>query len=129
MLLVDRILEIEPMVRCVGIKCVTMNEGFFEGHFPGKPVMPGVLILEAMAQVGACMVLADEEQKGKIPLFGAIDGVKFRKPVVPGDVLRLESEVIWFRSGAGKIRGRAFVEDKEVCCAEVTCKLIPREVT
>lgn len=127
MLLIDRILELEPMKRCVGVKCVTMNEHFFQGHFPGLPVMPGVLIVESMAQVGACMVLAAEDHLGKVPLFGAIDGVKFRKPVVPGDRMIIDTEVIWFRSDVGRIRGRAMVDDKEVCIAEVTCKLFPKE--
>lgn len=127
MLLVDRIVKLEPMKSSVGIKCVTMNEAFFQGHFPGLPVMPGVLIVEAMAQVGACMVLASEEHRGKVPLFGAIDSVKFRKPVVPGDCLLIETEVLWFRSDVGRIKCRALVDDKEVCIAEVTCKLFRKE--
>ena len=110
-LLIDRVLEIEPGVRASGIKQVTMNEWFFQGHFPGQPVMPGVLIVEAMAQVGAVALLSRPEHAGKIPFFAGIDGVRFRRQVVPGDTLRLEMELTRVRSNAGKGTGRAFVED------------------
>jgi 3-hydroxyacyl-[acyl-carrier-protein] dehydratase len=92
-LLVDRVDELEAGVRAVGRKCVTMNEPFFAGHFPGKAVMPGVLILEALAQTGALVMLSMEENKGKIAYFAGIDKVKFKRQVVPGDVLKLEVEI------------------------------------
>ena len=94
-LLIDTIEEIEPGIRAVGKKCVSMNEPFFAGHFPGNPVMPGVLIIEAMAQVGAVCVLRKEENKGKTAYFAAINSAKFKRKVVPGDVLMLELELIW----------------------------------
>jgi 3-hydroxyacyl-[acyl-carrier-protein] dehydratase len=109
-LLVDRIIEVTE-TRAVGIKQVTINEWFFQGHFPGQPVMPGVLIVEAMAQVGAVALLSRPEHAGKIPFFAGIDGVRFRRQVVPGDTLRLEMELTRVRSNAGKGVGRAFVGD------------------
>lgn len=127
MLLVDRILELEPLKRSVGIKNVTINEAFFVGHYEGMPVMPGVLIVESMAQIGACMVLAAPEMEGRVPLIANIDGVKFKRPVVPGDQLLVEAEVVWFRAGMGKIKCRATVDGHEVAVCEVACKLIPRE--
>ena len=101
MLLVDRILELEPMKRAVGIKNVTINEHFFQGHFPDHPVMPGVLILEAMAQVGGVAMLHPEENRGKLAFFAGMDRVKFRKPVVPGDQLGMVAEIIKIRGGMG----------------------------
>lgn len=117
-LLVDRIVELEPGKRAVGIKNVTAGEGFFQGHFPGYPVMPGVLIVEAMAQVGAVAILKMPEYTGKRAFFAGIDGVRFRKQVFPGDRLRLEVELIKLRGTIGKGRGRAFVEDQLVCEGE-----------
>ena len=93
-LLIDRIEELEPGKRAVGKKCVTYNEPFFNGHFPQEPVMPGVLILEALAQVGAVAILSQPENKGKTAYFGGIDKAKFKKKVVPGDVLTLELEIV-----------------------------------
>ena len=109
-LLVDRIVEIEENKRAVGIKNVTANEWFFEGHFPGHRVMPGVLIVEALAQVAAVCLLKDLETAGKIPLFGGIDNFRFRRPVVPGDQLRLEFSVEKMRGPVGKGQVKATVE-------------------
>ena len=112
MLLVDRIIELEPLKRAVGIKNVTVNEEFFQGHFPGHPVMPGVLILEAMAQVGGVAILYPEENRGKLAFFASMDRVKFRKPVVPGDQLRTVAEIIKVRAGTGKLWVQSFVDDQ-----------------
>lgn len=115
-LLIDRIEELEVGKRAVGIKNVTMNEYFFQGHFPQEPVMPGVLIVESLAQVGAVALLALEENKGKIAYFGGIDKVRFKKKVVPGDTLRLEIEIIKQKGpiGIGKavatVNGQLVVE-------------------
>lgn len=117
-LLVDRILELEPLKRGVGIKNVTANEPFFQGHFPNKPVMPGVLLLEAMAQVGGVSLLYPDENRGKIAYFAGMEGVKFRKPVVPGDQVRMEAEVTRLRGSLGKVRAEAFVEGQLVAEAE-----------
>lgn len=117
-LLVDRIIEIEPMKRAIGIKNVTINEQFFQGHFPGHPVMPGVLILEAMAQVGGVAMLYPEENRGKLAFFAGIDRVKFRKPVVPGDQLRMVAEIIKVRSGTGKLWVQSFVDEQLVAEGE-----------
>ena len=118
-LLVDRIEELEPGVRVVGIKNVTQNEPFFQGHFPDYPVMPGVLVVEAMAQVGAVGVMAGGEHKDKLALFAGIDGVRFRRQVLPGDVLRMEVEIGRLKGRVGRGRGRATVGDERVCEAEL----------
>ncbi|HVX30599.1 MAG TPA: 3-hydroxyacyl-ACP dehydratase FabZ [Nitrolancea sp.] len=109
-LLVDRIVEVEWGQRAVGIKNVSMGEPFFQGHFPGHPVMPGVLIVEALAQVGAVALLGLEENRGKIALFAGIDGVRFKRQVVPGDVLRLEVVVGKMRRGVGTGTATATVD-------------------
>ena len=119
-LLVDRIEEMEVGKRAVGIKCVSYNEPFFAGHFPDQPVMPGVLIIEAMAQVGAVSLLSDDKYKGKTPLFGGIKNAKFRRKVVPGDTLRIEVEIIKLKMNAGIGKGIAYVDGKKACEAEIT---------
>lgn len=103
MLLVDRILDLTPMKSAVGIKCVTYNEPFFQGHFPGKPVMPGVLICEAMAQVSGIALLYPEENRGLIPLFTGMDRVRFRSPVMPGEVLETHAEIKKIVGRMGKV--------------------------
>jgi 3-hydroxyacyl-[acyl-carrier-protein] dehydratase len=119
-LLVDRIIAFEQGVKIVGIKNVTINEPFFQGHFPGHPIMPGVLILEAMAQVGGVYShLAGEVEKGKVPYFVGIDQARFRRPVLPGDVLRLELSLVSIKRGIYTFAGQAFVEDKLVAEAEL----------
>ncbi|SEF94816.1 3-hydroxyacyl-[acyl-carrier-protein] dehydratase [Caloramator fervidus] len=119
-LLIDRIEEVIPGERAVGIKCVTINEPFFKGHFPQKPVMPGVLIIEALAQVGAFAILSLEEYKGKIAYFAGIDKARFRRKVLPGDVLKLEVEIIKRKGPVGVGKAIAYVEDKKVCEAELS---------
>ena len=127
MLLVDRIIEMEPGKRIVGIKNVTANEQFFQGHFPGAPVMPGVLIVEAMAQCGAVLFLRDiPERDKKLFLFGGVDKARFRKPVLPGDQLRLELEVLQKRGTTVKLRGVAKVEDAVVAEAELLSVMVDR---
>jgi 3-hydroxyacyl-[acyl-carrier-protein] dehydratase len=118
-LLVDRIEEIEPGVRAVGLKNVTQNESFFQGHFPDYPVMPGVLIIEAMAQVGAVGVMAGREHRDRLALFAGIDGVRFRRQVLPGDVLRMEVEITRLKGMVGRGKGRATVDGERVCEAEL----------
>ncbi len=111
-LLIDQIVEYEPGKRAVGVKNVTINEPFFQGHFPEYPVMPGVLIIEALAQVGAVAVLGMEENKGKIALFAGIDKLRIRRQVKPGDVLRLELELTRMRGTIGKGKGIAKVSEE-----------------
>jgi 3-hydroxyacyl-[acyl-carrier-protein] dehydratase len=118
-LLVDRIEELEPGVRAVGTKNVTQNEPFFEGHFPEYPVMPGVLIVEAMAQVGAVGVMAVEEYREKLALFAGIDKVRFRRQVVPGDVLTMEVEIERLKGRVGRGKGSAKVGAERVCEADL----------
>ena len=119
-LLVDRVTEIDPGKKIVGLKNVTINEPFFPGHFPGHPVMPGVLIIEAMAQTAAILVYSSSaDNKDKITYFVGIDNTKFRKPVVPGDQLRLELEVIGCRRGIYTFSGKAYVEGKLVTESEL----------
>jgi len=118
-LLVDRIIHLEKGKKAVGIKSVTMNEHFFQGHFPGRPVMPGVLIVEAMAQVAGVTMLSCDEHRGKLAFFMAINNAKFRKPVVPGDQLRFEIEVIKARSKTGIVAAKAFVADGLVAESEL----------
>jgi len=119
-LLIDKVVEMEEGKKVVAIKNVTMNEPFFVGHFPQEPVMPGVLIVEALAQAGAVALLSMEDYKGKIAYFGAIDNVKFRRKVVPGDTLRLEVEFVKLKKIAGQGKGIAYVGDEKAAEADLT---------
>jgi len=119
-LLVDRILELEHGVRAVGLKQVTANEPFFAGHFPGRPIMPGVLQIEALAQVGAVALLSEPEHRGKLALFAGLDGVRFRRLVVPGDTLRLEVTLEKLRRRIGKGHGVATVDGAVAAEGEFT---------
>jgi len=128
-LLVDRIIEYDSGKRVVGIKNVTLNEPFFAGHYPGAPVMPGVLIVEAMAQTAGVMMLANlPDRESKLVFFTGIDGAKFRRPVVPGDQLRLELTVLRLRPRYIKLRGEAYVEGELVAEAEISSALVDRSV-
>ena len=118
-LLIDRVISIDGN-KIVAIKNVTANENYFQGHFPIEPVMPGVLIIEALAQTGAVAILSKYEFKGKIAYFAGIDKAKFRRKVVPGDTLRLEVELTKLRGRAGVGYGIAYVDDKKVCEGELT---------
>ena len=129
MLLVDRILEVEPGKRIVGIKNVTINEPFFQGHFPGHPIMPGVLVIEAMAQVGGLLLMSMapvEEVKQKVLYFMSLDNVKFRRPVVPGDQLRFELEMVKFSGKTCRMKGVGYVDGKVVAEAEMMARVIDR---
>jgi len=126
-LLVDRIIEFEEGKRIVGLKNVTANEHFFTGHFPGRPVMPGVLIVEAMAQTAGILMLSRAENRGKLAYFMSMDKVKFRRTVLPGDQLILKAEVVRIKSRTIQIRGQAFVKEKVVAEAEMMFSLIPRD--
>jgi len=117
-LLVDKILEQEGN-KIIGVKNVTINEPFFQGHFPGHPVMPGVLIIEAMAQTGGVLMFSKEEKKGKIPLLAGIDKARFKKPVYPGDRLIIKVEILKMVRGVGKAKAEAYVDDNLVASAEL----------
>ncbi len=119
-LLIDRIDELEPGKRAVGHKAVSYGEPYFQGHFPQMPVMPGVLICEALAQVGAVAILSQEEYKGRIVLFGGIKKARFRQQVVPGDVLRLETELVKVKGPAGTGQAAAYRDGKLCVDAELT---------
>ena len=118
MLLVDRILEIEPFKSATGLKNITMNEPQFLGHFPSNPIMPGVLILEAMAQVGGVAMLYPEEHRGKIALFGGMDNIKFKQIVIPGDTLITKAEIVRVRGDFGVLHADGYVNDKMVASAD-----------
>ena len=126
-LLVDRILEIEPKKRVVGIKNVTINEPFFQGHFPGHPVMPGVLIVESMAQVGGMLLMDELDSPGeKVVYFMTLDNIKFRRPVVPGDQIRQEVEMVQLRGRTCRLKGMAYVDGKVVCEAEMMAMVVDK---
>ena len=126
-LLVDRIIEVEEGRRCVGIKNVTINEPFFQGHFPGHPIMPGVLIIEAMAQVGGMLLMYNiTDPKEKVVYFMSLNDVKFRRPVVPGDQLRLELEMLKFRGATASVQGHAYVDGKLVAEAVMMARVMDR---
>jgi len=127
-LLVDKIVELEPRMRIVGIKQVTINEEFFKGHFPGAPVMPGVLQIEALAQVGAILALREfEDRDSKIPFFTGIEWARFRRPVVPGDTLRLEVTALRVGSKVQRMKGVATVDGQIVCEAEILSIIADRK--
>ncbi|CEN80386.1 3-hydroxyacyl-ACP dehydratase FabZ [Paraclostridium sordellii] len=125
-LLVDRVLELEEGKRAVGIKNVSVNEPFFQGHFPDYPIMPGVLIIEAMAQVGAVAMMSMDENKGKLGVFAGIDKVRFKKEVRPGDTLRMEVEMLSLRRNIGKANASAYVDDDLVCSGELMFALVQK---
>jgi 3-hydroxyacyl-[acyl-carrier-protein] dehydratase len=128
-LLIDRVIELERKTRIVALKNVTVNEPHFAGHFPDYPIMPGVLMVEAIAQAGGALLLTEyteQERADKLMVFTGIDSAKFRRPVVPGDQLRIEVTVLNWRSNACKMRGVATVEGKTACEATIMCALIPR---
>lgn len=126
-LLIDRIVEFERTKRLVAIKNVTINEPFFQGHFPGHPIMPGVLVIEAMGQAGGIIMLTEIlDRDKKLVVFTSIERAKFRRPVTPGDQLRIEVDVLSFRTRAGRILGKAYVDGKLACEATLTCQVVPR---
>ena len=126
-LLIDRIIEVEPKHRIVALKNVTINEPHFQGHFPDYPIMPGVLMVEAIAQTGGVLLLAEiPDRADKLMVFTGIENAKFRRPVVPGDQVRIEVTVLQWRSRAVRMMGIATVDGKIVCEATVMCQLVPR---
>jgi len=126
-LLVDRIVELEGTKRIVGLKNVSFNEPFFQGHFPGHPIMPGVLIVEAMAQTGGLLLMEQvPDRERKVVYFMALDNVKFRKPVLPGDQLRMEVEMLQFRGKVARMRGRALVDGEVATEAEMMACVVDR---
>ena len=128
-LFVDAIVEMERLKRVVGIKNVTINESYFQGHFPGKPIMPGVLIIEAMAQTGGLLLLQEvPDRENKLLYFVAVDDARFRRPVVPGDQLKLEIKVVSWRGDFCKLDGRATVDGQLAAEATLMCKMVDRDI-
>jgi 3-hydroxyacyl-[acyl-carrier-protein] dehydratase len=126
-LLIDRVVEIERRKRIVAIKNVTINEPFFQGHFPGYPIMPGVLMVEAMAQAGGALLLTEIPDRDKmLMVFAGIEKARFRRPVTPGDQVKIVVEVLAWRTTAVRMEGKAYVADKLVAEAIITCRLVPR---
>ena len=126
-LLIDRVIELERKKRIVALKNVTFNEPFFQGHFPDKPIMPGVLIVEAIAQAGGALLLTEVPNRDELLMvFTGIERARFRRPVVPGDQLRIEVEVLAWRMTAARLEGKAYVGEKVAAEAVVTCRLVPR---
>lgn len=126
-LLIDRVTEIVRKQRIVALKNVTANEPYFQGHFPGHPIMPGVLMVEAIAQAGGALLLTEvPDRDDKLMVFTGIERARFRRPVVPGDQLRIEVEVVAWRTTAVRMQGMAYVGDKLACEATVTCRLVNR---
>ena len=126
-LLIDRVIELERKKRIVAIKNVTFNEPYFQGHFPDKPIMPGVLIVEAIAQAGGALLLTEVPNRDELLMvFTGIERARFRRPVVPGDQLRIEVVVLAWRMNAARLEGKAYVGDKVAAEAVVTCRLVPR---
>ncbi|NSW92942.1 MAG: 3-hydroxyacyl-ACP dehydratase FabZ [Firmicutes bacterium] len=123
-LLVDKVLEVEPGKRAVAVKNITINEPFFQGHFPGYPIMPGVLIVEALAQTAGIAAASLEENKGKLGVFTGIDSMKFRKQVVPGDVLRLEAEILTLKMGMAKVKVSATVDGQTAAEGEIKFAMV-----
>src|SRR5262249_18487608 len=129
-LLIDRVVELVRMKRIVALKNVTINEPFFQGHFPEKPIMPGVLIIEAIAQAGGLLLLTEVPNRDELPMvFTGIEKARFRRPVLPGDQVRIEVEVRAWRITAARLEGKAYIGDKVAAEATVTCRLIPRAMS
>ncbi len=128
LLLIDRVIQVTRTKRIVAVKNVTINEPFFVGHFPDFPIMPGVLVIEAMAQAGAVLLLIEiPDREDKLLVFTGIERARFRRPVTPGDQLRIEVDVLAWRGTAGRMLGKAFIGDKLACEATVTCRLVNRQ--
>lgn len=123
-LLIDRITELVPQKRAVGYKNITLNEWFFAGHFPNNPVMPGVLIIEAMAQLGGTAILEPGSLATTVPYLAGVDKLKFRRPVVPGDKLEMEANVMWVRMNIGRLHAEARVDDQPVCSGELLFSIV-----
>ena len=127
-LLIDRIVELNPKERIVALKNVTINEPFFQGHFPELPIMPGVLVVEAMAQAGGVLLMSQlPDRDSQLVVFTGIERARFRRPVVPGDQLRIEVDVVAWRKTAGRMQGTAFVNGKRVAEATISCAVVPRK--
>ncbi|HEX8801744.1 MAG TPA: 3-hydroxyacyl-ACP dehydratase FabZ [Terriglobales bacterium] len=129
-LLIDRVTEIVRTKRIVAVKNVSVNEPYFVGHFPSGPIMPGVLVVEAMAQAGGVLLLTEfPDREHKLLLFTAIERAKFRRPVIPGDQLRIEVDVLVWRGNAGRMQGKGYVDGKVACEAIISCRLLDRRAT